>query len=264
MKYLKNMTFWQHLIPQHGLSKLMFRFARVENRWVYRKFTRWIINTYQVDLSEAELENIEDYTCFNDFFTRALKATVRPIGSGLVSPVDGVVLQFGAIKGGLLIQAKGKKYQLNALLGGDEVCQNFATFYLSPKDYHRVHAPLDGKLLKMSYIGGDLFSVNTKTADSVDNLFARNERVVCYFDSFILVLVGAIFVGSMELVWHGSVTPPYGKRFSVDYYQQDIRLKKGEELGRFNMGSTVILCCDKQIPNLALGKKVKMGQSLSA
>ncbi|WXU00686.1 MAG: Phosphatidylserine decarboxylase proenzyme [Catillopecten margaritatus gill symbiont] len=252
----------QYFLPQHWLSKLMFRFARIKNRWIKNKFTHWFVKTYKVDLSQAKREKVEDYVSFNDFFTRSLKVGVRPIGEGLISPVDGVVSQAGKIENGDLIQAKGKKFTLKALLGNNEKFQNFATIYLSPSDYHRIHAPLDGKLLKMDYIGGDLFSVNNQTAHSVDNLFARNERVVCYFDTYAIVLVGAIFVGSMETVWHGQITPPYGKCFSVDYTNKDIYLKKGEELGRFNMGSTVILLSNTYQFD-SFGQVVKMGQSLS-
>ncbi len=257
------MIFLQYIIPQHSLSGLMFRFARIENKWIKNKFTHWFVKTYQVDLSQANRENIEDYKNFNDFFTRSLKPDVRPIGDGLISPVDGTVSQAGNIKNGDLIQAKGKKFTLKALLGNDTDFKDFTTIYLSPSDYHRIHAPFDGKLLKMDYIGGDLFSVNQQTTQSVDNLFARNERVVCYFDTYTIVLVGAIFVGSMDTVWHGQITPPYGKQFSVDYSDKNISLKKGEELGRFNMGSTVILLSNTHQFDLQAGLVVKMGQSLS-
>jgi len=257
------MVFLQYLLPQHLLSGLMFRFARIKNTWIKNKFTHWFVKTYRVDLSQANRQKVEEYQTFNDFFTRSLKPGARPIGIGLTSPVDGTVSQFGDIIKGNLIQAKGKKFTLKALLGNDTNFQAFATIYLSPKDYHRIHAPLDGKLLQMDYIGGDLFSVNQQTAQSVDNLFARNERVICYFDTYAIVLVGAIFVGSMETVWHGQITPPYGKKFSVDYSNRDINLKKGEELGRFNMGSTVILLSNTHRFDLQSKQVVKMGQSLS-
>ncbi len=257
------MTWLQYLLPQHLLSKLMFHFARIENTWIKNNFIAWFVKSYHVDLSEAVRENIKDYQTFNDFFTRKLKANARPLGEGLISPVDGTVSQAGSIKNGDLIQAKGKKFSLKALLNDEKKFQNFATIYLSPSNYHRIHAPLDGKLLRMDYIGGDFFSVNQQTVSSVDNIFARNERVVCYFDTHTIVLVGAIFVGSMETVWHGQITPPYGKQFSVDYSGKDIRLKKGEELGRFNMGSTVILLSNTHQFDLQSGQGVKMGQSLS-
>lgn len=257
------MTFWQHLIPKHFLSQMMFKFTRIKNRWIYKKFTNWIVRVYKVDLTEAKKENINDYSCFNDFFVRELKDGIRPIGSGIISPVDGTISQKGKIKQGNLIQAKNKKFTLKSLIASDEKFKNFATIYLAPSNYHRIHAPLDGKLLKMEYIGGDLFSVNNKTAKSVNNLFARNERVVCYFDTYTIVLVGAIFVGSMETIWHGLITPPYGKRFSIDYLDKNIILKKGSELGRFNMGSTVILLSNDYEFNINSNQKIKMGQSLS-
>jgi len=257
------MIFLQYIIPQHALSGLMFRFARIENRWIKNKFTHWFVKSYQVDLSQANREKVEDYKTFNDFFTRSLKPDMRPIGKGLISPVDGVVSQAGSITNGDLVQAKDKKFTLKALLGNKQSFKDFTTIYLSPSDYHRIHAPLDGKLLKMDYIGGDLFSVNNQTTNSVNNIFARNERVVCYFDTYTIVLVGAIFVGSMDTVWHGQIiTPPYGKQFSVDYSDKDISLKKGEELGRFNMGSTVILLSNTHQFDLKVGQAVKMGQSL--
>lgn len=257
------MTFWQHLIFQHFLSRMMFKFARCKNRWVYYKFTNWIIKTYNVDMNLAKDPNLDNYQHFNDFFTRELKPGIRPIGKGIISPVDGNVSQFGAIINGTLIQAKNKTFTLQSLLANDEKFDNFATIYLAPSDYHRIHAPLNGNLVKMEYIGGDLFSVNVKTANSVDNLFARNERVICYFDTYTIVLVGAIFVGSIETVWHGQITPPYGKRFSIDYTNKNITLQKGEELGRFNMGSTIILLTKNEI-NFQLNpqQKIKMGESL--
>jgi phosphatidylserine decarboxylase len=241
----------------------MFRFTRIQNRWIYLSFTRWIIKKYGVNINEAKIANIEDYKCFNDFFTRELKIDARPIGEGFISPVDGVISQSGKIMDNTLLQAKGKTYTLGGLLGNTNNSFNyFATIYLSPKDYHRIHAPLDGKLLTMEYIAGNLFSVNTQTVAKVDNLFARNERVICYFDTFTIVLVGAIFVGSMETVWHGQITPPYGKRFSIDYTNKNITLKKGDELGRFNMGSTVILLSNTHILDFAENNAVKMGQTL--
>lgn len=257
------MVWLQYLLPQHWLSKLMFRVAHCKNRWIYTQFAHWFVKKYQVDLSQSRREHVQDYQHFNDFFTRELKPDIRPIGDGLVSPVDGVVSEFGAINKGVLIQAKGKKYALNALLGNANKFQYFATIYLAPNDYHRVHAPHNGKLLKMDYISGALFSVNKQTTHFVDNLFTRNERVVCYFDTYTLVLVGAIFVGSIQTVWHGMITPPYGKRFSVDYTHKNISLKKGDELGRFNMGSTVILLSNTHNFNLHIGQRVKLGQNLA-
>ena len=269
------MTWWQYIIPQHALSKLMFRFARLENVWIKNTFTRWIVKNYGVDLSEAVRENIEDYKHFNDFFTRALKPGAREIGdSGIICPVDGVVSQAGVISHGTIFQAKNHYYTVSALLGGDYRSDqfdagNFATIYLSPKDYHRIHMPYDAKLVSMDYIPGDLFSVNKTTAEGVDNLFARNERVVCYFQTEFglcaFVLVGAIFVGSMQTIWAGQINPPYQKKVQhFDYTDQNIKLKKGEELGRFNMGSTVVMLMPNknQLLKLSEGQATRMGQNL--
>ena len=268
------MTLLQFLIPQHLLSKLMFRFARIQTPWIKNTFTSWFVSTYKVNLKEAKLQDINEYKHFNDFFTRALKADSRPISdSKLVSPVDGVVSQFGSIEESLIVQAKGKKFSVDALLvdqSKKDLYTSFVTIYLSPKDYHRIHMPLDGSLKSMKYIPGNLFSVNKRTVENIDQVFARNERLICYFDTeygeMALVMVGAIFVGSMETSWEGQVTPPYTKSVKTyDYDSRQIGLSKGEELGRFNMGSTVILILPKGSPelNLEAGKALKMGQSIS-
>ena len=268
------MVFLQYLLPQHLLSKLMFRFTRIENVWIKDTFTRWFINKYQVNLAEAESESISDYVHFNDFFTRALNPKFRPISaSEIISPVDGVVSEAGQIKDSQILQAKGHHYSISQLLAGEslEKIENgyFATIYLAPKDYHRIHMPIDGKLVSMRYIPGNLFSVNHKTVQKVNGVFARNERLVCLFDTvfgrMVFVLVGAIFVGSMETSWQGQITPPYGKEIKVfDYSEKEFELFKGEELGRFNMGSTVILILPETAKALKLqsGQELKMGQSL--
>jgi phosphatidylserine decarboxylase len=269
------MTWWQYIIPQHILSRLMFRFARIENSWLKRRFTRWFVQAYGVNLSEAARENIEDYQHFNDFFTRALKPNARNIAPNkIICPVDGRVSQVGGISHGTIFQAKNRYYTVSALLAENAhtnafECGYFATIYLSPKDYHRIHMPYDAKLLAMDYIPGDLFSVNQTTARGVNNLFARNERVVCYFETEFglcaFVLVGAIFVGSMQTVWHGQINPPYRKKVEhFDYSQQNIQLKKGEEMGRFNMGSTVIMLMPNQDNNFYLVEEevVLMGQKI--
>ena len=225
-------------------------------------------------MNEAGLEDIKEYKHFNDFFTRSLKDGTRPIsGSKVVSPVDGVVSQCGNIEGSMIFQAKGKQFSVEALLANspkDNFYTSFATIYLSPKDYHRIHMPFDGILKSMKYIPGNLFSVNKRTVENIDQVFARNERLICYFDTeygeMALVMVGAIFVGSMETSWEGQVTPPYTKSVKTyDYDSRQIGLSKGEELGRFNMGSTVILILPKGSPelNLEAGKALKMGQSIS-
>jgi len=270
------MVWLQYLLPQHLLSRLMFGFARIENSYLKNAFTRWFVNSYGVDLSEAVKENIEDYNNFNEFFTRELKPSARKIGdSSIICPVDGVVSQTGYIDDSIIVQAKGQTYSVERLLAGDAKAEEFkdgffTTIYLSPKDYHRIHMPYDGVLRSMSYIPGDLFSVNQKTSNSVDNLFARNERVVCYFDTEFglcaFILVGAIFVGSMQTVWHGQINPPYKKQVQIfDYKSQNIELKKGSELGRFNMGSTIIMLMPnkKNKLNLQELETVRMGQSIA-
>jgi phosphatidylserine decarboxylase len=252
----------------------MFRFARIQIPWIKNRFTSWFVSNYKVNLNEAQLEDIEEYKHFNDFFTRALKDGSRPISdSKVVSPVDGVVSQFGSIKEALIVQAKGKKYSVEALLAENsknDLYTSFVTIYLSPKDYHRIHMPFDGSLKSMKYIPGNLFSVNQRTVNNIDQVFARNERLVCYFDSeygeIALVMVGAIFVGSMETSWEGQITPPYSKSIKTyNYDSRQIELSKGEELGRFNMGSTVILLMPKGAPKLNLQVKqvLNMGQSIS-
>ena len=268
------MTFLQFLLPQHLLSRLMFRFARIQASWIKNLFTSWFVSKYKVNLTEALLEDIDEYKHFNDFFTRALKDGSRPISdSKLVSPVDGVVSQFGSIKESMIVQAKGKEYSVEALLADNSINDlytSFATIYLSPKDYHRIHMPFDGSLKSMKYIPGNLFSVNQRTVNDIDEVFARNERLVCFFDTeygeIALVMVGAIFVGSMETSWEGQITPPYTKSIKTyDYDSRQIELSKGEELGRFNMGSTVILVLPKESPklNLETGQVLNMGQSIS-
>ena len=268
------MTFLQFLLPQHLLSRLMFRFARIQIPWIKNRFTSWFVSNYKVNLNEALLEDIDEYKHFNDFFTRALKDGSRPISdSQLVSPVDGVVSQYGSIKDSLIVQAKGKKYSVESLLAENsknDLYTSFVTIYLSPKDYHRIHMPLDGSLKSMKYIPGNLFSVNQRTVDDIDQVFARNERLVCYFDSeygeIALVMVGAIFVGSMETSWEGQITPPYNKSVKTfEYDSRQIKLSKGDELGRFNMGSTVILLLPHNVSkmNFEFNKTLKMGQSLT-
>jgi len=268
------MVFLQYLLPQHLLSKLMFRFARIENAWIKDTFTRWFINKNEVNLAEAEKDNISDYVHFNDFFTRALKPDARPISeSPIISPVDGVLSQAGPIEKSQVLQAKGHHFSISQLLAGESVekIENgyFATIYLAPKDYHRIHMPLNGKLVSMRYVPGNLFSVNHKTVQKVNGVFARNERLVCLFDTVFgrvtFILVGAIFVGSMETSWQGQITPPYGKVVKFfDYKEKEFELSKGDELGRFNMGSTVIMILPENAPALKLqsGQELKMGQSL--
>ncbi|VAX09781.1 Phosphatidylserine decarboxylase [hydrothermal vent metagenome] len=244
----------QRLLPHHFLSRIMLKLTR--SRGLFRRlFTPWFIQHFNIDMSQARESDWHQYDNFNHFFTRELKAGVRPIKGGendLICPVDGCVSQAGPIQSNRIFQAKGHDYSLSTLLGGEsshaEVFTDgeFATLYLSPRDYHRIHMPIASKLLEVIHVPGRLFSVNPATARTIPGLFARNERVVCLFETAIgpmaMVLVGAIFVSSIETVWQGVVTPPAGKRIRRwDYRDKNIILKKAEEMGRFNMGSTVIL-----------------------
>ena len=243
----------QYLIPKQALTILMGRLASAKAGNLTTSVIRWFIQRYQVNMAEAANPDPAAYATFNEFFTRPLKAGVRPLSDApWICPVDGAISQLGAIEGDQIFQAKGHKYSTLALLGGDTLAaaqyQNgyFATIYLSPRDYHRIHMPCAGRLLRMTYVPGDLFSVNPTTARGVPGLFARNERVVCHFDGehgpFVLVLVGATIVGSMATVWHGTINPPRpGEIRSWNYEDQEIRLHKGDEMGRFMLGSTVVL-----------------------
>ena len=243
----------QYVLPKQALTSFAGWVAGKERgsvtTWIIRRF----VAKYGVDMGEALESDITRYASFNDFFTRALKPGARPIASSaLISPVDGAISQFGPIKGDQIFQAKGHNYGTKALVGGDATLAarfdhgSFATIYLSPKDYHRIHMPCDGVLERMIYVPGDLFSVNPTTARGVPGLFARNERVVCVFATakgpFVLVLVGATIVGSMATVWHGVINPPRGGTVREwRYDDRTIALKKGEEMGRFLLGSTVVM-----------------------
>nr|WP_306174080.1 archaetidylserine decarboxylase [Pseudoalteromonas shioyasakiensis] len=245
-------------MPKHFLSRMVGKLAAARLGGLTTWLIKLFIKQYKIDMSEAQYSEPSHYKTFNEFFTRPLKEGVRPLSAQsdiIAHPVDGAISQLGAIVDGQLIQAKGHDYSLQALLGGSEqdtapfLGGEFATIYLAPKDYHRIHMPIDGTLSKMIYVPGDLFSVNPLTAQNVPNLFARNERVVAIFDTEIgplaMVLVGATIVASIETVWAGTVTPPAGKDvFSWNYPatgDNAITLKKGEEMGRFKLGSTVIL-----------------------
>jgi phosphatidylserine decarboxylase len=247
----------QYLLPQHMLSGLAYKLTRITwQPWKNFLITSFI-RAYNVDMSIALQPGPSAYKHFNDFFTRGLKPSARPVDTGaaaVVSPVDGTVSQAGRISQGRLIQAKGRDYGLEALLAGDEALArtfregDYITLYLSPRDYHRVHMPVTGTLKSMSYVPGDLFSVSPATTEGIDNLFARNERIIQVFDteigSMALIMVGAVFVGSMETVWAGEVTPAAERKPSIVRYANNaspVALSKGEEMGRFNMGSTVIL-----------------------
>ena len=248
-------TLPQYILPHHALSRLMSKLTHCENKAWKTLFIKQIISHYGVNMGEAQEPEINAYKSFNHFFTRELKAGVRPLTAepnAVACPADGAVSQAGNITDGDIFQAKGKSFTATDLLGGSaeraEPFNNgvFTTIYLSPKDYHRLHMPLTGTLREMVHVPGRLFSVNTATTNSVPGLFARNERVVALFDTeagpMALVLVGAIFVSSIETVWHGVVTPPsISSVQSWDYQENAPTLKIGEEMGRFNMGSTIIV-----------------------
>ncbi len=243
----------QYLLPKQLLTSLAGRFASKARGSTTTSVIRWFVKKYQVNMAEALSPDISSYATFNDFFTRALKPGARPLTTAeLICPVDGAISQFGGIMQDQIFQAKGHSYSTTTLVGGDSTLaakfQNgsFATIYLSPKDYHRIHMPCDGTLTRMIYVPGDLFSVNPTTARGVPGLFARNERVVCVFDSaqgpFVLVLVGATIVGSMATVWHGQINPPRSADIREwRYDDKTISLKQGDEMGRFMLGSTVVM-----------------------
>jgi phosphatidylserine decarboxylase len=243
----------QYLLPKQALTAFAGWVASRQRGSVTTALIRWFVGKYQVNMAEAANPDISSYLSFNDFFTRALRPDARPLAAAsLVCPVDGAISQFGSIEGEQIFQAKGHQYSTTALVGGDAALAaqfhggSFATIYLSPRDYHRIHMPCDGRLLRMIYVPGDLFSVNPVTARGVPGLFARNERVVCVFEAaqgpMLLTLVGATIVGSMATVWHG-VLPREGvvREWHYDNQTPPVWLKKGDEMGRFLLGSTVVL-----------------------
>ena len=243
----------QYLLPKQALTSFAGRFATTRAGGLTTAVIRWFVGRYGVNMSEAAEPDIASYESFNEFFTRPLKSGARPLAdAAFICPVDGAISQFGAIARDQIFQAKGHHYSTTALVGGDAELAalfengSFATLYLSPKDYHRIHMPCDGLLLRMIHIPGDLFSVNPVTARGVPGLFARNERVVCVFEGnagpFVVVLVGATIVGSMATVWHGVVNPPRpGHLRQWRYDDQQLRFKQGDEMGRFLLGSTVVM-----------------------
>ena len=275
----------QYLLPKQALTSLAGAVARWQGGGLTTALIRRFIARYGVDMSEAAEPDPAAYASFNDFFTRALKPGARPLATpqalgagGLLCPVDGAVSQFGAVQGGRIFQAKGHDYTATALLGGDAELAarfdggHFATLYLSPKDYHRIHTPCAGRLRQMVHVPGALFSVNPTTARGVPGLFARNERVVCVFDGehgpWVNVLVGATIVGSMATTWHGVVNPPRPagpRRWRYD--DQRVDLAAGAEMGRFLLGSTVVLLFPpgplRFNPAWAPGAPVRMGQLMA-
>lgn len=272
----------QYLLPHHLISRLILRATRVQAGWFTLPLLRWFIQRYHVDMSEAVTTDLASYTSFNHFFTRELKARTRPLdiqANRVTCPADGRISAIGYLHDKSILQAKGRDYDLQTLLGGDAHLAEqfaggaFATIYLSPRDYHRYHMPLAGRLRQMIYVPGRLFSVNPATVRRVRNLFARNERVVAIFDSvagpMAVIPVGALNVACIELVWHGVVTPPHRqpvRRWVYDRADDVIALDKGAEMGRFNMGSTVILVFPKDSlrwdDSLNSGDAVRMGQGM--
>ena len=274
---------FQYLVPQHLLSRLVVRLANATTPWIKNAFITRFAKRYGVNMTEAAEEDPTAYPTFNAFFTRALKDGARPIHAAadvIVSPADGVVSAAGKITEDRVIQAKGKSFSLTALLGGAEDTAwpfqdgVFTTVYLSPKDYHRVHMPCAGTLRKMIYVPGKLFSVNQATSENIDNLFARNERVVCLFDTdagpLAMVLVGAMIVAGIETVWAGQVAPSGQGLFEIEYDNENPpqRYEKGTEMGRFKLGSTVILVYGKDaaswLSGLGENRAVKMGEAIGA
>ncbi len=274
----------QYVLPKQWLTQLAGVGARARlGAWTHA-FIGWFVRKYQVNMDEAAQPDITQYACFNDFFTRALKPGARPLADvAFVCPVDGAISQLGPIVGDQVFQAKGHSYSTQALVGGDAALAAqfqdgaFATIYLSPKDYHRIHMPSAGRLRRMIHVPGDLFSVNPATARGVPGLFARNERVVCVFDmpaaagatpqQYVLVLVGATIVGSMATPWHGVVNPPRpGVVREWTYDDQDLSLKQGDEMGRFLLGSTVVLLWPKNTialnPAWQVAQSVRLGEKM--
>ena len=273
----------QYLMPGHLISRVTHKMMRIETPWFKNGMIRTLSAIFDIDMTDAQLKSPDDFVSFNAFFTRALKPESRPIDpaeNSIVSPVDGAISQMSRIDEGSLVQAKGHSYTVTDLLGGDEgeaakyAQGSFTTIYLSPRDYHRIHIPVTGTLTEMVHVPGRLFSVNPATARSIPRLFARNERVIAHFDTAMgamaVVMVGAVNVGSIETVWDGEVTPPAGKEIGRWDYEGNAaqQFAKGAEIGRFNMGSTVILLFanpDVQwMGQLGEESQLKMGQKIGA
>jgi phosphatidylserine decarboxylase len=270
----------QYILPKHFLSRLIGQLAAAEAGAVTQFCIKRFIKVYNINMKEALHEDPSAYKSFNDFFTRALKRDVRPIIEGddiLCQPVDGNVSQYGDIIGDKVFQAKSHYYSVTTLLGGKpEIAEcfkggKFVTIYLAPKDYHRIHMPIAGKLTDTLHVPGELFSVNPLTARNVPGLFARNERVVTIFDTSVgkvaVVLVGATVVASIETAWAGNITPPASKYVQHWQHSQDnITLEKGQEMGRFKLGSTVVLCFESDkisFKDLSAGDVTRLGEALA-
>lgn len=278
----------QYFIPQHFITSLVYRITRCETPWFKNILIKSFISVFNVDMSLANNPDPESYSSFNTFFTRELSPAARPItldDHSILSPVDGTVSQIGDIKQDnnvdnykdTIIQAKGKLYTLKDLLVEDELVTmfsggTFATLYLSPKDYHRIHMPISGQLSRMIYVPGKLFAVNSHTVRIVDSVFTRNERVINIFNTDIgpmaMVMVGALNVGSMETVWAGQITPSENRIISdTQYPGENIQLEQGQEMGRFNMGSTVILLFPKDVMHwsaeIKAEKMIVLGENIA-
>ena len=268
----------QYLLPKQALTALAGRIASAQGGKMTTRLIEWFVARYQVNMLEAANPDAASYLTFNEFFTRALKKGARPLArADLICPVDGAISQFGSIAQDQIFQAKGHHYSTTALVGGDAALAekfkdgHFATLYLSPRDYHRIHMPCDGRLTRMIYVPGALFSVNPTTARGVPGLFARNERVVCVFESprgpFVLTLVGATIVGSMATVWHGVVNPPRTSQVREwTYDDKPVLLAQGQEMGRFLLGSTVVMLFPRG-PLLfnaawAPGRTIRLGEEM--
>jgi len=271
----------QYFIPQHFITSLVYRITRCETPWFKNILIKLFISVFDVDMTLANNPDPESYSSFNTFFTRELSAEARPIvlnNHTILCPVDGIVSQIGNINQNndlnSIIQAKGKSYTLKDLLVEDELVSmfsggTFATLYLAPKDYHRIHMPVSGQLTRMIYVPGKLFAVNAHTLRVVDAVFARNERVINIFSTDIgpmaMVMIGALNVGSMETVWAGQITPAKDRVINdTQYSDGDVHLEQGQEMGRFNMGSTVILLFPKDVmqwsDDMVAEKVIVMGE----
>ena len=276
LDYIKSGSLY--FLPHHAVSRVVFKLTRVESSFVPKAITSFS-KMFGVDLNDAINPDPSSYKTFNEFFTRQLKPELRPLAkTAITSPVDGTISQFGDIVDSSLVQAKGVTYTLESLVGGNKERAKryeggqFITIYLSPRDYHRIHMPCSGKLVEQTHIPGRLFSVAKHTVNTIKGIFARNERVIASFETehgpMAMILVGAINVAAIETVWAGLITPPKGETMtSKNYTSKEISLEKGEEMGRFNMGSTVILLFAKDAPKLSDSLKedqsLKMGEALS-
>lgn len=270
----------QRTLPKHGLSRVIAKLAESKRPWLKNKLISAAIKAFDINMAEAATEDLDAYENFNAFFTRELKAGVRPIDTSktsLISPADGAISQAGQISKNRILQAKGIDYSVSRLVGNSTQAMayengSFATIYLSPKDYHRVHMPISGKLLSSRYIPGELFSVNDQTAQALPGLFARNERLVCEFEStecghFSLIFVGAMLVAGIETIWSGFEQPGPGAVRETDYSEDAFHFAKGDEIGRFKFGSTVILLFPQQSiewsDNIKPSATVKMGEKIA-